>query len=225
MQAGPRCGSAVGPHTPCPAAATPSDRASPPHTSPRDAQHHARVPSSVCASGRGLELLHQRKSLKGGRSNRSRLSAPPSWSMSKGKFLITDTSNVNQLPGDPLLLLPQGSLLWAVPLAVSWGAAIFPLRTLSITHLSAFFFFFLISIFLTSSYYSQIPSYRRLSKSVLEFWQLDNSLFVPLGVVWGHYPTACPPQPAALPAGLRSSPAATQVLVYCCLVKVILQQG
>lgn len=62
--------------------------------------------------------------------------------MSKGKFLITDTSNVNQLPGDPLLLLPQGSLLWAVPLAVSWGAAIFPLRTLSITHLSAFFFFF-----------------------------------------------------------------------------------
>lgn len=54
MQAGPRCGSAAGPHTPCPAAATPPDRASPPHTSPWDAQHHARVPSSVCAPGRGL---------------------------------------------------------------------------------------------------------------------------------------------------------------------------
>lgn len=87
----------------------------------------------------GSEKLHQGKSLKGGRSNRSRLSAPPSWSVSKGKHLITDTSNVKQLPGDPLLLLPQGSLLWACNVL---GSCNFPTQDSVHNTPSSFFFFF-----------------------------------------------------------------------------------
>lgn len=161
----------------------------------------------------GLEKLHQGKSLKGGRSNRSRLSAPPSWSVSKGKHLVTDTSNVKQLPGDPLLLLPQGSLLWACNVL---GSCNFP--TQSITHLPAFFF--LISIFLTSSYYSQVPSYWRHSKSFLGFWQFDNS---PSLCLWGWF-GAITPQPAhPSPQHCRQGRGAAQQLPRFWFIAVLLR--
>lgn len=163
----------------------------------------------------GSEKLHQGKSLKGGRSNRSRLSAPPSWSVSKGKHLVTDTSNVTQLPGDPLLLLPQGSLLWACNVL---GSCNFP--TQSITHLPAFFF--LISIFLTSSYYSQVPSYRRISKSffcsVLGSGSLTTRPLCASGGGLGPLPHSLP-TPARSTAGRAkeqpSSPPGSGLLLSC----------
>lgn len=140
----------------------------------------------------GSEKLHQGKSLKGGRSNRSRLSAPPSWSVSKGKHLVTDTSNVKQLPGDPLLLLPQGSLLWACNVL---GSCNFPTQD-SVHNTPSSFFIFLniyfpdILLLFTGPKLSE--NLQVIFLFCFGFWQFDNSPSLCLRGWFG----AITPQPA-----------------------------